>query len=299
LLATMEALRNRIEHIVDEDGSKRWYSTVKTPIKDATGQALGLVSVTRDVTESKCLEQIKDDFISTVRHELRTPLTVILSSIKLISTGALGAMPRRVEDLLGKSSNNCDRLLALINNMLDMQDFATGGVIFDMGPVGVHDLIDACMSQNSHVAQKKEIDVRFDGGIPDLLVIGDRDRLIQALANLLSNACRFSPLRSEVRIMVFDRGDAVQISVIDEGIGVPAAFEEKLFDRFTQADNSSTRKIDGAGLGLSICKAIVDAHGGQVGHRRNGDEGSEFFLILPRYTAAAGESVAAEHRGAA
>jgi PAS domain S-box-containing protein len=281
LLAKMEALLNRVEYVVDEDGSKRWYSTVKTPIRDASGEALGLVSVTRDVTETKCIEQIKDDFIATVRHELRTPLTVILSSIKLACTGALGNLPPKIHDLLQRGGENCDRLLVLINNILDIQDFIGGAVEFDMGPVDIHDLVYESITQHCKAAEKNETDVRIDGVIPDLTVVADRTRLTQALANLLSNACRFSPLRSEVRVMVFDLGDAVQISVIDEGEGVPAAFVDKLFDRFTQADNSASRKTDGAGLGLSICKAIVDAHGGQVGYRRNADEGSEFFIRLP------------------
>ena len=282
LLETLEPLRDRIEHVVYDDGVERWYATTKAPIRAATGAPVGIVSVTRDVTESKSIEQIKDDFISTARHELRTPLTVILSTIKLISTARFGSLTPRIDSLLMQSEANCDRLIRLVNNMLDIQDIMAGRADLQMVPVSLLDLINDSRNLNRPFAEANEIDVQIGEISPDITIIGDERRLIQVLCNLLANASRFSPRQTIVRIAVSDQPDHVRISVVDEGPGVSSPLAQKLFKSFGQLDSSASRAYEGAGLGLRICKAIAEAHGGHMGFEPAPGRGSNFFLVLPR-----------------
>ena len=282
LLETLEALCDRIEHVVEGDGTERWYATTKVPIRPSSGTPIGLVSVTRDVTESKSIEQIKDDFIATARHELRTPLTVIVGTIKLIRSGRLGTLTPRADDLLARSEANCDRLLGLVNNMLDIQDIMVGKVDIEMVPVSLQDLINESRILNEPLAKANEMNVEISGIPPDVTIIGNQERLLQVLCNLLSNACRFSPKQTTVNITVLEQRDHVRISIIDQGPGVPIACTDKLFKSFSQLDSSSSRLHEGAGLGLRVCKAIAEAHGGQIGFMPAPSVGSNFFLVLPR-----------------
>ena len=254
----------------------------KAPIRPSSGAPIGLVSVTREVTESKSIEQIKDDFISTARHELRTPLTVIVGASKLIRTGRFGTLTPRMAELLMRSDANCDRLLRMVNNMLDIQDITVGSADFQMVPIPLQDLINESRNLNEPLAKANEIDVQIDGIPLDVTIVGDRQRLIQLLCNLLSNACRFSPKQTTVNIAVLEHPDHVRISVIDQGPGVPIAFVDNLFKSFGQLDSSANRSHGGAGLGLRVCKAIVEAHGGHIGFMPNLSLGSNFFVILPR-----------------
>jgi two-component system cell cycle sensor histidine kinase PleC len=282
LLETLEALRDRIEHVVEGDGTERWYATTKAPIRPSSGTPIGLVSITRDVTENKSIEQIKDDFIATARHELRTPLTVIVGTIKLIRSGRFGTLTPKADDLLIRSEASCDRLLRLINDMLDIQDIMVGKANIEMVPILLQDLINESRVLNEPLARANEINVQISGISPDMAIIGNRQRLIQVLCNLLSNACRFSPKQTKVNITVLEQLDHVLISVIDQGPGVPTGGADKLFKSFSQLDSSTSRSHEGAGLGLRICKAIAEAHGGQIGFMPVPSVGSNFFLILPR-----------------
>jgi two-component system, cell cycle sensor histidine kinase PleC len=282
VLETLEALRDRIEHVVSEDGVERWYATTKAPINPSSGAPIGLVSVTRDVTESKSIERIKDDFISTARHELRTPLTIIAGTIRLIRTGRLGALTPKVEELLTQSEANCDRLLRLVNNMLDIQDIMVGRAQLQLAPVALRELIEESCALSEATAKANAIDIQI-GAIPsDAAVIGDRQRLTQVLCNLLSNACRFSPKGTAVTITVSQEADQVRLSVTDQGPGVPPAFADKLFKSFSQFESSAGRSHEGAGLGLCVCKAIAEAHGGRMSFKPAPGGGSDFFLVLPR-----------------
>ena len=282
LLETVEALRERIEHVIDEAGLERWYATTKVPISPSSAAPIGLVSISRDVTESKSIEQIKDDFISTARHELRTPLTVIMGMVGLIRTGRFGPLTPRIEELLLQSELNCDRLLGLINNMLDLQDIIAGRVDLQMLSLSVHELISESRDINAPLAKANDIDVQISQIRPDLTIVGDRQRLTQAIGNLLSNACRFSPMGSAVRVAVLEDAEHVRISVIDQGPGVPSALADRLFKSFGQLDTSASRSHEGAGLGLRLCRAIAEAHGGHVGFAPAPAAGSDFFLVLPR-----------------
>jgi two-component system cell cycle sensor histidine kinase PleC len=282
LFDTAEALRDRIEHFIAEDGTEHWCAANKAPIKSANGAPIGLVSVTRDVTASKSIEQIKDDFIATARHELRTPLTVISSSIKLMRTGRFGPITLKQEDLLLHGEQHCDRLIRLVNHMLDIQDLTAGRANLNMAPVALLDLVEECRDIVAVAARDNEVTIRIDGSIPEAPIVADRDRLLQAVCNLLFNACKFSPPGAIVTVTVLDRQSDVRISVEDRGAGIPPTFAKELFKSFSQRDSSTTRQHQGAGLGLRVCKAIAEAHGGEVGFLPPPDGGAIFYLTLPR-----------------
>ena len=282
LMETRKALCDRVERVVGAAGLERWYATTKVPIIPPSGAPLGLVSVTRDITERKSIEQTKDDFISTARHELRTPLTVIASTIKLIRTGRLGPLTPKIDELLIQSEANCERLLRLVNNMLDIQDIMTGRAELTMVPIPLQELISESLTRSEPFARANEVEVQVSEIPSDVMIVGDRQRLAEALCNLLSNACKFSPKQTKVTIAVSAQGDHVRISVVDQGPGVPIAFVEKLFKSFSQLDGSAARSHEGAGLGLRLCKAIAEAHNGQIGFMPAPGRGSNFFLLLPR-----------------
>jgi signal transduction histidine kinase len=182
---------------------------------------------------------------------------------------------------LVQSEVNCDRLLRLINTMLDIQDIMVGTADLQMVPIALRDLINESCVLNEPLAKANGIDVKVSEISPDLTIVGDRDRLLQVLCNLLSNACRFSPKQTTVSIAVLEQRDHVRISVIDQGPGVPIASADKLFKSFGQLDSSASRSHEGAGLGLRVCKAITEAHGGHIGFMPAPSPGSNFFLILP------------------
>jgi two-component system cell cycle sensor histidine kinase PleC len=281
LLKTQEPVRNRIERVVDDDGSQRWYATTKSPIRTPSGTPMGLVSVTRDITETKSVEQIKDDFIATARHELRTPLTVIAGVIRLIRTDRFVPVPPRIDELLNQSEANCGQLLRLINNMLEVQDIVAGRMALEKAPVPVQDLVSESLTRSEPLAKVNEIELQAGEISPDLTITADRERLIQVLCNLLSNACRFSPPRSRVNLSVVVQADQLRISVTDQGPGIPRTMADRLFKSFSQFDPSPGWK-DGAGLGLRVCKAIVEAHGGRIGYLPAPARGANFFFVLPR-----------------
>jgi two-component system cell cycle sensor histidine kinase PleC len=281
LLETLEPVRNRMECVVDDNGSRRWYATTKTPIRTPSGPSTGLVSVTRDITESKSVEQIKDDFIATARHELRTPLTVIAGVIRLIRTDRFVPLPPRISELLNQSEANCGQLLRLINNMLEVQDIVAGRMGLEKAPVPIQYLVSESLTRSEPLAKMNEIELQAGEFSPDLTITADRERLIQVLCNLLSNACKFSPPRTKVNLSIIEQADQLRISVTDQGPGIPRTMADRLFKNFSRCDPSPGWK-DGAGLGLRVCKAIVEAHGGRIGYMPAPARGANFFFVLPR-----------------
>jgi PAS domain S-box-containing protein len=237
--------------------------------------------IIRDITRRKEMDRIKNEFISTVSHELRTPLTSIRGSLGLVTGGAVGAVPPGVRNLLDIALTNSVRLGRLIDDILDIEKVEAGKMKFNFQPVDVGALIRQSMEANRDYATQYGVRFVLEGEARGLTVCGDADRLMQVLANLLSNAAKYSPRGGEVRISVRPRAGGFRFSVADRGPGIPPEFRARVFDKFAQADSSDRRQKGGTGLGLAITKAIVERHGGAVGFDTVMGTGTTFWFDLP------------------
>lgn len=252
-----------------------------TALFDASGKLYGYLGIGADITERKRMDKMKREFISTVSHELRTPLTSIRGALGLVAGGATGALPDKAKDLIHIANNNCDRLVRLINDMLDMEKIESGKMQFEMLPLDLQPLVEEAIAANQAYAAQHQAKIMIEGELPQAKIMGERDRLIQVLTNLLSNAAKFTAPGGTVHVSLSQTAGAVMLRVRDEGPGIPPEFQPHIFQKFSQADSSDTRSKGGSGLGLSITKAIVEHHGGQIGFDTVAGQGSTFWVCLP------------------
>lgn len=237
--------------------------------------------IVRDASERKRMEKMQSEFISTVSHELRTPLTSIMGSLGIIHSGIGGDLPAKVRSMLDIAYSNSRRLVTLINDILDIEKLASGRMQFDMASIDLGGLVAEAIDANSGYAEQHNAKFRLIERAPDAVVRGDKDRLMQVLANLLSNAAKYSPDGGFVDIAVTLRPDAVRVSVTDTGEGIPESARATLFERFSQADSSTTRRKGGTGLGLAISRTILDHHLGRIDFDSVVGKGSTFWFEIP------------------
>jgi len=282
IFATGKPLVERIENDIQADGTVRWFSATMAPIRDHRGEIIGLVGVTRDVSEAKRLDEMKDQFIATVRHELRTPLTAIHASLGLLRGSVLTQNIGQATRLVEIGHDNCAKLLALVGDLLDTVNLEKGDMRYARRPVDVAELVEATIAAGRERALRKGVRLIAQASLPQVEVNADRERLLQVLAKLIANAVDAAPADSEVRIGAHETdGGKVRIAVVDQGPGVPRDLEPRLFKRFSQGNSSDAREKGGVGLGLFIAKSIVEAHGGTIGFANSVDRGAEFFFELP------------------
>lgn len=239
------------------------------------------IAIVHDITERKRVDQMKNEFISTVSHELRTPLTSIRGSLGLLLAGAVGEIPEGQEKVLSIASTNTERLLHLINDILDLQRISSGEFEYGFAPIEVKSLLKSAVIEHEGYAREYNVEFKLRTEPVDAVVNGDYKRLMQVMSNLLSNAAKFSPQGQEVFVDSSMLDGKVRIMVIDSGPGVPEEFRARLFERFSQFDSSDTRKPGSTGLGLAIAKLIVEHHGGSIGYQPGQEKGSCFYFDLP------------------
>lgn len=267
--------------IVHKDGFNFWASVALSSIHDEKANFLGFAMVSRDLTEHKKIEILKNEFISVVSHELRTPITSIRGSLGLVLGAAAGEISDKSKKMLEIASNNCDRLVNLINDILDVEKLETGKMKFQFQICDLNKLLTEAISINAMYAEKFGVQIESTEHIHDVTVNVDPDRLTQVITNLLSNAIKFSKPGGKVFISLVKHGSFARFSVIDQGPGIPDEFQSKIFQKFSQADASSTRNKGGTGLGLAISKAIIERLGGTLNYHSEKDKGTEFYFDLP------------------
>lgn len=261
-----------------KEGGWRWLSwrAVSVPEK-------GLIyGVARDISEHKRMEQMKTDFISVVSHELRTPLTSIRGALGLVAGGIAGELPERARRLVDIASKNSERLARLVDDILDVERIESGQMGFRLVPQDLAALVEQAVEANQPYGQPYGVSLRLVEAQPALVRV-DADRIQQVLSNLLSNAVKFSPRGASVEVGVTARSGRVRLRVVDHGKGIPPEFRAWIFEKFTQADATSTRQRGGTGLGLSISKAIVERHGGRIWFETTPIQGTTFFVELPEW----------------
>lgn len=265
---------------IRKDGSSFPVEVNLTAI-DNNGHKLILAAV-RDITQRKQMEQMKNNFVSTVSHELRTPLTSIRGALGLVAGGATGKIPKKSQSLLDIAGNNVDRLLRLINDLLDMQKIEAGKMEFSFGKFSIKKLIEHAIAENTPYGRQFNV-TYIVSECPDIEIFGDYQRLMQVMSNLISNATKFSEKNSQVKVSTTRSGNIIRVAIIDQGRGIPSAFREHIFEKFSQADPTDTRQQSGTGLGLSIAKEIITAHKGTIGFEDNPEKGTTFYFELPIY----------------
>jgi len=236
-----------------------------------------------DISGRKKVERMKSEFVATVSHELRTPLTSIRASLSMLADGMAGELPPDVAQLVAVANDSSERLVRMVNDVLDLQKIEAGGMQFErraqlLLPVAEH----ALDSMQGYAAQHGvQLRLACDEAARDLAAAIDRDRLVQVLTNLLSNAVKFSPRAGTVTLELARHEENARLSVRDQGQGIPPEFQARVFQRFAQADGADTRQKGGTGLGLSITKSLVEEHGGRIGFETVAGAGTTFIVDLP------------------
>ena len=264
------------------DGRYIWVETISRPLRSAAGTgSMGWVSNTRDISARKRVEQIQNEFIATINHELRTPLTAMVGSIGLAASGKFGTPEPQLARLLEMARSNGDRLGQLINDILDFEKASSGKMRFDLRTVAVDDLIDRCIGASRFYAERLGVTIEARQRAPGSLIRVDDGRFHQIMANLLSNAAKFSRTGGSVEVDASARDGRCRISVIDHGHGIPAAFRKELFERFSQADSSDGRSRGGTGLGMAIAKHLTEQMSGRISFESEENVGTAFHLEFP------------------
>jgi signal transduction histidine kinase/CheY-like chemotaxis protein len=241
------------------------------------------------LTQRSQLDTLKDEFIATVSHELRTPLTSIRGALGLLSSGVIGDVEPKALNLLRIAVTNTDRLIRLINDILDIERMESGRAPLQIRRCSLRDLCQQAMDTMNPMADANAVHIELIASTgaqavsPHALFFdGDSDRILQVITNLLSNAIKFSPSASTVRIHTEATADSILLKVSDEGRGIPPDKLDTIFDRFQQVEPSDARQKGGTGLGLSICRSIVQQHSGSIWAQRNLGPGTTFYVMLPR-----------------
>ena len=231
---------------------------------------------------TKAAIEVKSQFLSTVSHELRTPLTSIIGSLELIKADKRGLLSDPLKPIISIAARNAQRLAALIEDLLDLQKIEAGEMEFTFKPIDANNLVDEAVESTAGYASKLGINVATIPCEEECQISGDRNRLIQVMSNLLSNALKFSGEGDEVKVQVESFGSRIRISVRDEGIGIPLGAEDRVFGKFSQVDSSDVRKVGGTGLGLNITKQIIERHNGIVDFDSELGVGSTFYIEFDR-----------------
>jgi len=262
------------------DGNTIVLSVVGTPV-ELTGIFIGGVVVFHDVTEQKIIENAKQQFISIAAHQLRTPLSGIKWAISLLVDESMGAMKDEQKVLLSRSYESVNRLVELVNDLLNIDRIESGRMEFSFEPTNLVDLLHTIIADVTAPAERKDIRIEFkpDAGLPELELDHGSIRIV--FQNLLENAVHYTPEKGQVSIRAIGEGHAVRISIKDTGIGIPHSQQKSIFGRFFRATNAVLHQPDGSGLGLYIVKQIVERHKGKIWFESDEGKGTTFHVVLP------------------
>lgn len=266
-----------------KDGSRYPVLLNGIVVDDNDGRKL-IWSIVEDISERKRIERLQNEFIATVSHELRTPLTAIAGALGLLRSEATGQLPDAAREMVGVADKNCQRLLLLISDLLDMEKLLAGKLSFEIEEQPLLPLIEESLTHHDAYARQFDVELiaEWGPGVEGCRIAIDAHRMQQIMANLLSNAIKFSPKGAPVMVTITALGDRIRISIIDRGPGIPVEFRERIFQKFAQADASDSRQKGGTGLGLAITRELTERMGGEAGFESEPGVGAEFFVDFPR-----------------
>lgn len=265
-----------------KDGSYIWLlDRGKVVERSADGKPLRVIGTHTNITARKNMERIQSEFISTVSHELRTPLTSIRGSLGLLEGGVLGEIPAKAKGIISVANKNCQRLITLVNDILDMDKLMSGKMGLQLVRADLNDVVQQAIEANAGYAQQYKIVVAFSKLASPAWAKLDLNRGMQVLTNLLSNAIKFTRENTAVSLRLVAQDSFWRIEVRDHGEGIPVEFQSRIFEAFAQADSANTRQQGGTGLGLNISKSLVEQMLGTIGYETQTGVGTTFWFTLP------------------
>jgi PAS domain S-box-containing protein len=241
----------------------------------------GYLGLALDISERKLIENTKSEFISVVSHELRTPLTSIRASLGLLEAGVLGPLHEKALNIVKIANRNSQRLITLVNDILDMDKLMSGKMTIHANRLNLVKLVEQSIEANEGYATTFEVRFVMTDLTKTKEVVGDADRLTQVMANLLSNAAKFSPPHAQIEVRVLNVDNLIKVEVEDHGAGIPLEFQPHIFGKFEQADTGNTRQHGGTGLGLNISYKLMEKMHGQIGFNTTIGKGTVFWITLP------------------
>lgn len=269
------------EEEIETPRGRRTLHTQKLALRNEHGEAQYLLGISEDITERKRADRMKNEFVSIVSHELRTPLTAISGSLALIAGGALGELPKEIHEMIKLAHRNSQRLSFLINDLLDMEKLVAGKMHLAIQTHALMPHVEQAILANRSYADQYGVKLEITRRVEGIMVAIDGQRFQQILANLLSNAAKFSPAGGMVEVSISCSGGHARIAVQDHGPGIPEEFRDTIFQKFAQADASDSRRKGGTGLGLAITKELVERMGGTIGFESVPGSGATFHFELP------------------
>jgi len=264
-----------------KNGETVWAQLSASAVRHPDGTPQYLVAQIQDITERREVERVKNELISTVSHELRTPVTSIRGALGLLAGTMADDLPPTVNKLIDIANKNSERLILLVNDMLDIDKIAAGSMQFDLRHEWVGPMVLSAIEANQPYAARFGVTIVTNAHDVAVQVNVDAARLQQVMSNLLSNAAKFSPTDGQVDVTIEVVQRTCRISVTDQGQGISAAFAPLIFGKFTQADSSATRTKYGSGLGLHISREIIQQMGGSIGFDSTPEQGATFWVELP------------------
>src|SRR6266852_3307779 len=254
-----------------------------TPLVNPEGDIVSVIAQGQDVTRQIEAERMKKELTSTLSHELRTPLTSIIGALQLLNSGVAGELSRDVSELTLVAERNGQRLLDIINDILDIEKIESGTISVAPEVLAIDGLVREAIVLNEGFGERFKVRFEARGELPGREVYVDRKRLLQVMTNLLSNAAKFSPEWGKVEITLEESGANVRVGVHDRGPGIPEEFRSRIIGRFAQADSTASRQKGGTGLGLAICKRMIELMHGRIGFEDRAGGGSTFWFELPKH----------------
>lgn len=245
----------------------------------STPKGLRFASNIKEVSDQQKLEELKTSFISTINHELRTPLTSINGALNLLSSGILGALPEEAQEIVELAERNSVRLVSLLNDILDLQRLESSRSEMNFEVSDLSQLVVLASKEIINLAKVKNISITLN--TTEIKVFADHKHLTQVVSNLLKNAIKFSSPNSNVKVVMEENQEWAKVKIIDQGCGIPSSHMSTIFDKFRQVNVTDDRQEGGVGLGLAICKAIIEQHNGVMGVESVVDKGSTFWFQLP------------------
>lgn len=284
--AAADPERHFREIIRQEWPEPRELELYSSPVRSADGEYLGRLYSYRDVTREREIDRMKTEFVSLVSHELRTPLTSIKGYVDLLLDGDVGEVTEEQAEFLQTVKSNADRLVGLINDLLDVSRIESGKVELHRAPVDLVRLVRSASEALSPQISEKRQELSLDLDVDVLPVLADADRVIQIVTNLVSNAHKYTPAAGRITVRLRSEPGAVRIEIQDDGIGLAPEEQAQLFTKFFRANNRTTQEVGGTGLGLTITRSLVEMHGGEISVTSAPGEGSTFAFTLPTTTGA-------------